>query len=326
MLRKAKVNESRRKNNRGATLVTQYLIGTGGWAYFNVPFGSKLKAYSQAFNFAEVNYTFYEYPETRMVEHWRRTVPDDFTFTVRCHRDLTHKVGLRPVEEAYSVFDRMIEYCRILNAPFLHLETPLTYIFDQRELKAASDFFSTVNTKEVGLAWEIRNPLQNSLADLVSLLEDFSIVHSVDLSRENPAYESETIYTRLFGKGKHNVYQFTDEELEEIATKVKSKIKMAIITFHGLRMNTDALRFKTYKEKGVFTSVTQFTGVDSARAVLSEDARFPSTKTELIETQGWKVIDLTSNKRAHLSDVLSKIPERTYKSMEELTQTLRAYS
>jgi uncharacterized protein YecE (DUF72 family) len=302
--------------------VTQYLIGTGGWAYFNVPFGSGLKAYSQAFNFAEVNYTFYEYPEIRMVEQWRRTVPADFTFTMRCHRDLTHKVGLRPVEEAYGVFDRMIGYCRILNAPFLHLETPPTYTFDQRELKAASDFFSTVNSKGVKLAWEIRNPLKGGL---INLMEGFGIVHSVDLSRQDPEYESETIYTRLFGKGKHNVYQFTDEELEEIDTKiVKSEVKMAIITFHGLRMNTDALRFKTYKEKGVFTSVTQFTGVESAKAVLSEDVRFPSTKKELIETHGWKIIDLAPKRRAHLSEVLSKIPERTYDNLEELTQALKA--
>jgi len=303
--------------------VTRYLIGTGGWTYFNVPFGSKLKAYSQAFNFAEVNYTFYEYPEIRMVKQWRRTVPTDFTFTVRCHQDLTHKVRLRPVEEAYRVFDQMIGYCRILNAPFLHLETPPTYTFGQNELKAASDFFSAIDSHGVKLAWETRNPVTS---ELTNLMENLGIVHSVDLSRQDPAYESETVYTRLFGKGKHNVYQFTDEELEDVDAKiVKSEVKMAVLTFHGLRMNTDALRFKTYKEKGVFTSVTQFTGVDSARAVLSEDARFPSTKTQLIATQGWKVIDLSPEKRAHLSDVLSKIPDRTYDNVDELTQVLKAY-
>jgi uncharacterized protein YecE (DUF72 family) len=64
-------------------LLTDYLIGTGGWAYFNVPGKPSLKAYSEVFNFVEVNYTFYEYPDTLMAEQWRRTVPDDFTFSVR---------------------------------------------------------------------------------------------------------------------------------------------------------------------------------------------------------------------------------------------------
>jgi uncharacterized protein YecE (DUF72 family) len=51
--------------------LTDYLIGTGGWAYFNVPGKPSLKAYSEVFNFAEVNYTFYEYPETLTVERAR---------------------------------------------------------------------------------------------------------------------------------------------------------------------------------------------------------------------------------------------------------------
>jgi uncharacterized protein YecE (DUF72 family) len=81
-----------------------YLVGTGGWAYFNVPDKPSLKAYSEIFNFAEVNYTFYEYPTILTVEKWRRIVPKDFTFSVRCHQDLTHKIGLKPVDTAYEVF------------------------------------------------------------------------------------------------------------------------------------------------------------------------------------------------------------------------------
>ena len=100
-----------------------FLVGTGGWAYFKVPNKPSLKAYSEVFNFVEVNYTFYEYPSTRMVERWRKTVPKDFTFSVRCHQDLTHKIGLKPVDEAYQVFGQMVTYCRILDSPFLVLET-----------------------------------------------------------------------------------------------------------------------------------------------------------------------------------------------------------
>jgi hypothetical protein len=149
----------------------------------------------------------------------------------------------------------------------------------------------------------------------------------VDLSRETPAFKSDVVYTRLFGKGEHNIYQFTDEELEEIDQKiVKSEAKMVVASFHGLRMNTDAARFKTYKEKSAFLPVTSFTGADSVRAVLSEDARFPSTKAELIEHQGWKVIDLETDKRVHLSELLSKLPEKTYYSVDEVVHELEVHS
>jgi len=303
--------------------VTQYLVGTGGWAYFNVPRKSSLKAYSEVFNFVEVNYTFYEYPDARVVERWRRIVPKEFTFTVRCHQDLTHRIGLKPVDEAYAVFSRMIGFCRILDAPFLHLETPASCVFDEERVKEAKDLFSGVDLKGVRLAWEIRSPVAEKVA---KIMEDFNIVHSVDLSREKPVYESDVAYTRLFGKGKHNIYQFTDEELAEVDQKImKPKVKMAIITFHGIRMSTDAKRFKEYKKTGKFPMATGFTGIDSARAVLREDARFPSSKAELIEHQGWKVIDLMANKRIHLSEVLSKLPERTYGSLEELVQSLEPH-
>lgn len=300
--------------------MTQYLIGTGGWAYFNAPDRSSLEAYSKVFNFVEVNYTFYEFPEIRRVEHWRRVVPEDFVFTVRCHQDLTHRIGLKPTDEAYAVFGQMIGYCRILDAPFLHLETPASYSLDDTRLAEAKDFFSTIDSKGVRLAWEIRSPL---IEKAIKLLHDFNIVHSVDLSREEPSLPSNVIYTRLFGKGKHNIYQFTDEELEEIDQKIlKAETKTAVITYHGIRMNVDAIRFKQYKETGAFPQVTQFTGVESARAALSEDARFPSTKAELIEHQGWKVIDLTEQRRVHLSDLLSRIPEKKYGDLETVVQAL----
>lgn len=149
------------------------------------------------------------------------------------------------------------------------------------------------------------------------------MIFQIDRSRETPAFKSDVVYSRLFGKGKHNIYQCTDEELEEIDQKiVKSEAKIVVATFHGLRMNTDDARLKAYKEKGAFLPVTSFTGVDSAQAVLSEDAQFPSTKAELIKHQGWKVIDLETDKRIRLSELLSKLPEKVYYSIEEVVHEL----
>lgn len=299
--------------------VTQYLIGTGGWAYFNVP--NKLKTYSQIFNFTEVNYTFYEYPETRRVEAWRKTVPKDFTFSVRCHQDLTHRISLKPVEEAYRVFDQMISYCRILDAPFLILETPASYLLNDERLKEAREFFSTIDSKGVRLVWEVRAP---NTAELTRLMQEFSIVHCVDLSRERPSFDSDVVYTRLFGRGKHNIYQFTDEELIEIDNKaIESRPKIAAMSYHGLKMNSDAIRFSQYKSNGIFPSVTSFTGADSAKQAMSEDAKFPSSRAELIEHQGWKVIDLTLDKRVHLSELLLKIPDKTYSNLNEVVEVLK---
>jgi uncharacterized protein YecE (DUF72 family) len=301
-------------------VVAEYLVGTGGWAYFKVPSKASLKAYSEVFNFVEVNHTFYEYPEVRRVKHWRRTVPEDFTFAVRCHQYLTHRIGLKPVNEAYYVLGQMIACCEILESPFLVLETPARYAMNQEEVDRARDFFSSSNLRGIRLVWEMRAPITPAVVDL---MQDFNIVHCVDLSREKPSFKSDVVYSRLFGKGKHNIYQFTDDELVEIDRNAESSSpRVVALSYHGVRMNTDAARFMQYKKTGKFMPVTSFTGVDSVRAVLSEDAEFPSSKSELIERQGWKVVDATSDKRVHLSELLSNIPEETYNGIDEVAAAL----
>jgi uncharacterized protein YecE (DUF72 family) len=304
----------------GVEWLADYLVGTGGWAYLKVPNKSSLKAYSEVFNFVEVNHTFYEYPDRRTFERWRRTVPSDFTFSVRCHQDLTHRIGLKPVDEAYYVLSQMVAYCGILEAPFLVLETPARYAMNQEEVDRARDFFSSVNLRGVQLIWEMRAPVTPAVVDL---MRDFNVVHCVDLSREKPSFKSDVVYSRLFGKGKHNVYQFTDGELVEIDKNAEdSSHRVVALSYHGVRMNTDAARFMQYKKTGEFMPVTSFTGVDSVRAVLSEDAQFPSSRSELIEHQGWKAVDVTLDKRVHLSDLLIHIPEKTYNSVDEVAAAL----
>jgi uncharacterized protein YecE (DUF72 family) len=299
-----------------------YLIGTGGWAYFKIPGKSSLKAYSEVFNFVEVNYTFYEYPSTRTVEQWRRAVPKDFTFAVRCHEDLTHKIGLKSLYEAYDVLGRMVFYCSLLEAPFLVLETPASYVMNQETVNDARDFLSSANLRDVRLVWELRAPVTPAVIDL---MQDFNVVQCVDLSRETPSVESDFVYSRLFGKGKHNIWQFTDDELLAVDQEVERiSPRIAALSYHGVQMNSDAARHMQYKKTGEFMPVTSYTGVDSAREVLAEDAGFPLSKSELIDTQGWKVIDLSLDKRVHLSELLSRVPDRMYNSVDEVVKVLEA--
>jgi hypothetical protein len=181
------------------------------------------------------------------------------------------------------------------------------------------DFLSSANLRGVRLVWEIRAPTSPAVVDL---MRDFSVVHSVDLCRDEPSFKSDVVYGRLFGKGKHNLYQFTDEELLEIDRNAQSSHKVIALAYHGARMNTDAARFMQYKKTGEFMPVTSFTGVDSVRAVLAEDAEFPASKAELIEDQGWKVVDVTFDKRVHLSELLSNIPEKSYSDVDEVAAAL----
>jgi uncharacterized protein YecE (DUF72 family) len=297
-----------------------YLVGLGGWAYFSVPNKPSLRAYSEVFNFVEVNYTFFEYPNVKQIEGWHKMVPANFTFSVRCHHELTHELGLKPIDSAYAVFDRMTTYCRLLHSPFLVLETPASYVIDEACVKEARDFFGSARLDGIRLVWEIRAPITEWAVDLMA---DFNIIQCVDVSVTKPSGWSDVGYSRLFGKGKHNIYQFDDDELREIDKNAsETQAKVVALSYHSLRMITDALRFNQFKKTGIFPPATPYIGLDSARAVLAEDAIFPSTKRTLISDQGWKVIDLTADKRIHLSEMLTKIPEKSYSTLEEVVNAL----
>ena len=307
--------------------MTEYLIGTGGWAYFQIPGIHPLLAYSKAFNFVEVNSTFYQIPPLEEVETWRRLVPYNFQFTVRANKAITHKNKLQATQEAFRTFEKMKQICTILNAPVLHLQTPPKFTFTENSVNNLRDLLSSINLGKLRLALEIRGTAPTKLpSELIKTMQDYNMIHSVDLSKgETPAYKSDTLYSRLFGMGHHNVYQPTDEELAQIDKKASNgNFQKVILSFHFVRMYKDAARLKMYKETGKFPQITKYTGLNSLEEVLSEDAHFPTTKQALIQDQGWKLFDLTQDKRVHVADFLQKLPERKYNNISEVIDTLNS--
>ncbi len=305
------------------TIMTELLVGTGGWAYFQVPDINSLKSYALAFNFVEVNSTFYEIPRFEMVKSWRHQVPADFEFSVRCHRDLTHRCQLEPIDSAFKTFAIMQRISKVLNSKFLVLVTPASINFDSEKLKRIRDFFASVNLNYPTIVWEIRRRANQSLPlGIKSLMKEYGIIHCTDLSKDSPIMKSDSLYTRIFGKGKHNIYQFTDDEMLQIKSKItRSEANIAVISFHNVRMYKDAARYKVFEQTGKFPSVTGKEGLLSLRKILSEDAMFPTNKQELIRDQGWKVIDLARNRRVHASTVFKKLPDVEFKNIEEILQS-----
>ncbi|RLF90352.1 hypothetical protein DRN46_03840 [Thermococci archaeon] len=72
------------------------------------------------------------------------------------------------------------------------------------------EFLSSTRTNGVGLAIETRGMQPDER--FLKLMQDLNIIHCVDLSKgRKTAVESDVLYSRLFGKGVHNIYQPTDE-------------------------------------------------------------------------------------------------------------------
>ena len=92
-------------------------IGTSGWHYdhWKGPFypsglreAALLEYYADRLGSAEINNSFYRLPEKKTLLRWREAVSEDFVFSVKASRYLTHMKKLKdPREPLERLLDRV---------------------------------------------------------------------------------------------------------------------------------------------------------------------------------------------------------------------------
>jgi uncharacterized protein YecE (DUF72 family) len=63
-----------------------------------------LAYYSARFSTVEINYTFYRMPTEKTIAGWVDTTPDDFTFTLKASRRITHDARLKDCADMVDFF------------------------------------------------------------------------------------------------------------------------------------------------------------------------------------------------------------------------------
>ena len=88
------------------------LIGTSGYNYpewkgsfypADLPAAKMLPYYAGRFSTVEINYTFYRMPTPKLVAGWCAQVPENFRFTLKSPRRITHDKRLRPADVSDSL-------------------------------------------------------------------------------------------------------------------------------------------------------------------------------------------------------------------------------
>lgn len=95
-----------------------YWVGTSGWTYSHwkpdfYPKGLQqrdwLGYYAEYLPSVEINATFYRQPQIKMLEGWYERTPDDFRFSAKAWRLLTHNRRLVDCAEAIDTFFERLE-------------------------------------------------------------------------------------------------------------------------------------------------------------------------------------------------------------------------
>jgi uncharacterized protein YecE (DUF72 family) len=96
----------------------QYYIGCSGWSYSawkgpfyppNLESSDWLRFYSQIFDYVEIDSSFYRIPNEFMVKNWFRKTPNNFRFTAKFPKIITHDKHLVDIDEEVDLFLNNIE-------------------------------------------------------------------------------------------------------------------------------------------------------------------------------------------------------------------------
>jgi uncharacterized protein YecE (DUF72 family) len=96
----------------------KFYIGCSGWSYSawkgpfyppNLENSDWLRYYSNVFDYVEIDSSFYRIPNQFMIKNWFKKTPDNFRFTAKFPKVITHDKHLVDVEEEVQLFLRNIE-------------------------------------------------------------------------------------------------------------------------------------------------------------------------------------------------------------------------
>jgi uncharacterized protein YecE (DUF72 family) len=303
------------------------VIGCGGWSYWQVDREystsdrDRLADYATVFNFVEVNNTYYKIPPLGDVKSWRSRVPNYFQFAVKCNQQVTHYQPLARTEINFQTMTKMEEICKSLDAIALVLQTSPKFSPTSENLNIAEDFFDSFQNFSVNLVWEPRGiewETDTIKEKLSSILSKNGVTHCTDISKQLPLYSANLSYTRVFGIGEKNQWEFDDNEIKSLHERALELPKTTYVTFHTQRQTHDAARMKAFDETGRLINTTGKYEVNSMMVAIDEYRKYPITKPELLAAHGWKIIDITDNKRIRAGDILQKLPNLKYKTKKEL--------
>jgi uncharacterized protein YecE (DUF72 family) len=226
-------------------------LGTSGWSYkeweeifYQKGEKRKLRAYSQVFNTAEIDSTFYRYPSKGTVMGWLKYSPSNFVFTAKLPKLITHEKALGLKGEVKVDLDGFLDLMRPLQLggklACLLIQLPPKYAFNPENLE---DFFELLDPV-FKYSVEFRN-LSWMRSETWRLLEKHDVAYTVVDEPLLPAevhLTTDFAYFRWHGRGETPWfdYRYSKEEIdawvpkvEDAARKVKKVIGYFNNHFHG---------------------------------------------------------------------------------------------
>lgn len=198
---------------KGGKATARIYLGCSGWHYDHwrgVLYASRenyLEQYAQFFRSVEVNSTFYRFPTAAQVERWYVATPDDFVFSVKLNRLVTHTKRLRDIRRPLNDF---VEVCSELgNKLGLFLvQLPATF---KKDLSRFDDFLSLLPDRRFAFEFRHASWFTDEVCDRIRGRQDLTLVMLGAEFEGNEECFTDFAYIRWHGRGGHKDEYSSDE-------------------------------------------------------------------------------------------------------------------
>ncbi len=231
-------------------------IGTSGWHYRHwrglfypedLPVKRWLPYYARFFDTAEVNATFYGTLKPETLRRWVEETPENFVFSVKASRYITHVKRLKGVQEALKRFYGSLEPLYPKLGPIL-FQLPPSLKYDPLLLEE----FLGLLPREFPLVLEVRHRSFHQEAFLDQLRSQGVALCLSDTAGRYPslfwATTADFSYVRLHGSRRLYRSCYTEEELQDWARKIRGlAVKRVYVYFDNDALGwapENALRLK----------------------------------------------------------------------------------
>lgn len=218
-------------------------------------YNHKVQAFADFFDLVEVNSTFYNLPQVRTAKKRKRLarkVNDDFEFTVKASKIITHKDRFSS-DKSVGKFREVKEIARTLDSQLILLQTPPSFSPSQESREWVDNFLSQVDRESCKLVWEPRGDWEQSKEKMKDVCGKHDLIRYCDPFKLLPARETEISYLRLHGKPPGDEmykYAFKKKDLkklEKLLGKIEAEKKYVL--FNNYNMYEDLKKFDEVRKE-----------------------------------------------------------------------------
>jgi uncharacterized protein YecE (DUF72 family) len=187
---------------------------------------TRLHYYVSLFNSIEVNSIFYKLPRHSTVANWAGAVPDNFRFTFKLSKTITHVKGLDFISKDVDDFIKTVENIGDKKGCLLAQFPPSLTI---EKINQLQKLLETLGETTANSNWKIAMEFRNSSwyeREVYELLEEFNVsmvMHDIPTSATPwGKVKSNFIYLRFHGPEPRYRGDYSDNVLAQYALHIKA--------------------------------------------------------------------------------------------------------